>query len=92
MLKMTGIELELVSDIELHLFIEKRLREAISYIAKNCSKANNIYMKDFDSSKESKYIIYLDANSLFGWAISQYLTNGGFNWLTEEEIKNFAVN
>ena len=65
MLKMTGIELELISDIGMHLFIERGMRGGISYIAKRHSKANNKYMKCYDSSKESKYVMYLDANMDF---------------------------
>ena len=64
MLKMTGIEFELMSDIDKHLSIN------ISYIAKRYSKANNKYMECYDSSKESKYITYYDANNLYGWAMS----------------------
>ena len=56
MLKMIGVELELISDIEMCLFIEKGIRGGISYIAKRCSKANNEYMKSYDDSKPSKYI------------------------------------
>ena len=73
MLKMTRIELNLISDIDMHLFNEKRMRGGIFYIAKRYSKANNKYMESYDSSKESKYITYLDANNLYGWAMSQYL-------------------
>ena len=64
MLKMTKIELELVSDIDMHLFVEKGIRDGISFIAKSKihSKANRKYMECYDSSKESKYITYLDAN------------------------------
>ena len=57
---MTGIKLELISDIDMHLFIEKGMRGCISYIAKRHSKANNKYMECYDSSKESKYIAYFD--------------------------------
>ena len=66
MLKMTGIELDLISDIDMHLFIEKEMRGGISYIAKRYSKASNKYMKCYDSSKRSIYITYLDANNLYG--------------------------
>ena len=63
---MSGIELELIHDIDMHLFIEKRMRGGISYIAKRYSKSNNKYMKCYNSSKPSKYIKYLDANNLYG--------------------------
>ena len=78
MLKMTGIELELISDIDMHLFIEKGMRGGISHIAKRHCKANNKYMKDYDGSEhnsieKSVYIIYFNANNLYGWAMTQYL-------------------
>ena len=78
MLKMTGIESELISDIDMQLFNEKLMRGGISYIAKRHSKAINKYMKCYDSGKESKYITYLDANNLYGWAMSQYLPYSKF--------------
>ena len=64
MLKMTGIELEPISDIKMHLFIEEGMRRDISYIAKRYSKAKNKYITYYDSSK-SKLIIYLDTNNLY---------------------------
>ena len=84
MLKMSRIELELISDIDMHLFIEKGMRGGTSYIAKSHSKANNEHMECYDSSKESKYITYLDAN--------QYLPYSGFKWLNQKEIDRFDVN
>ena len=92
MLKMTGIELELINDIDIHLLIEKRMRGSISYIAKRHSKANNKYMKCCDSGKESKYITYLDANNLYGYAMNQYLPYSGFKWLNQKEIDRFCLN
>ena len=77
MLKMTGIELELILDIYMHLFIEKEMRGGISYFIRRYSKADNKYMKDYDSSKESIFIIYLNANNLYGSGISKYLPYGG---------------
>ena len=59
MLKMTGIELELISDIDMHLFIEKGMRSGIYYIAKRHSKAYNEYMECYDSNKKSIYITCL---------------------------------
>ena len=66
MLKMTGIRLEKIVDIDMYLFIEKWLRGGISYIAKKYAKANNKYMKHYDPTKPSKYISYLDINNLYG--------------------------
>ena len=79
MLKMTGVKLEKISDIDKYLFIEKRLKGRISYIAKKYAKANNKYMKDYDSNKPSKFITYHDMNNLFVWEMSNYLAYGGFN-------------
>ena len=70
-LKMIGKELKLASDIHMHLFIEKWMRGGISYIAKRYSKANNKYMQSYDANNPSKLITYLDANNLYGWAVSQ---------------------
>ena len=69
-------------------FIEKGMRGGISYIANRYGKANNKYMKEYDEKAPSKYIMYLDANNLYGWAMSQYLPTGGFKWLTEKQINN----
>ena len=65
MLKITDVKLEKISDINMHLFIEKGMRGGISYIAKRYAKANNKYMKNYDPTKPSKYISYLDMNNLF---------------------------
>ena len=83
---MTRIELELISDIDMHLFIEKGIRGGISYIAKRFSKANNKYMKSYDAKKPSKFITYLDAKNLYGWEMIQYLPYGVFEWLNKKEI------
>ena len=53
---MTGIELEKISDTDKYLFIEKELREGISYIAKRYAKANNKYLNDYDPKKPSTFI------------------------------------
>ena len=91
MVKMTGIELEFILHIDMHLFIEKGMGGDISYIAKRHSKANSKCMKCYDS-KESKFIMYLDANNLYGWAMNQYLPYSGFKWLNQKEIDKFCLN
>ena len=89
MLKMSGVKLEKIIDIGIYLLIEKRLRGGISYIDKRYSKANNKYMLNYDPTKPSKYIEYLDENNLCGWAMSGYLPYGGFKWL--KNANNFDV-
>ncbi|XP_078355816.1 uncharacterized protein LOC144640588 [Oculina patagonica] len=86
MLKMTDIKLELMTDVDMYQFIEKGMRGGISYIAHRYGKANNKYMKKYDEKAPSKYIMYLDANNLYGYAMSQYLPTGCFRWLTQKQI------
>ena len=89
MLKMTGIELEKILDIDQYLFIEKGLRGGISYIVKIHSKANNECCPDYDFKKPSTFISYLDMNNLYGWPMNEYLPYEGFEWL--ENIDNFDI-
>ena len=90
MLKVTVIELDLLSDFDMHLFIEKGMRGGISYIAKRHSKANNKYLKSYDEHKESIYISYLDANNLYGWEMSQYLVYGRFKCVNQKKLVTFV--
>ncbi|GBN36509.1 hypothetical protein AVEN_10571-1 [Araneus ventricosus] len=62
------------------LMLEKDTRGGISQCCNRYGKANNKYMKDYDKTKESNYLMYLDANNLYGWAMSQFLPYGGFKW------------
>ena len=91
MLKMTKIDLELINDIDTHLFIENGMRGGISYIAKRYSRANTKYMKDYDNTKENTFIMYFNANNLYGWAMIQYLPSGGFKWLLIKKLMILAL-
>ena len=93
MLKMTGIELEKISDIDKYLFIEKGTRGAISYTAKRYDKANNKYMNDYNPEEPSTSITYLDKNNLHGWALSEYLPYEKFEWVKNvEELDVMSIN
>ena len=76
----------------MHLFIEKGMREGISYIAKRHSKANNKFMQSYHVNEPNTFIVYLDADNLYGWAMSQYLRYNGFKWLNQKEIDKFYLN
>ena len=87
-LKMTNIKLELMIDVDMYQFIEKGMHGRVSYIVHWHSVANNRYRKEYDEKVPSKYIMYLDANNLYGWAMSQYLPTGNFRSMTDKEINN----
>ena len=96
--KKTGVELELLTDYDMLLMIEEGIRGGICHAVHRYAKANNIYMKDYDSSKESSYIQYLDANNLYGAAMSEKLPMNGFKWvndifeINEKFVKSFNKN
>ena len=91
-LKMTNIQLELLSDVNMLLMFEKGIRGGISIISNRYGKANNKYMKDYDKNKDSKYLMYLDANNLYGCAMTEKLPTHGFKWLSSGEMENLFNN
>ncbi|GFT79339.1 uncharacterized protein NPIL_489521 [Nephila pilipes] len=80
---MSRVKLELITDLDMHLFIERGIRGGISMISHRFSSANNKYLDSYDEVKSFKYILYLDANILYGWAMSQFLPTHGFEWIKE---------
>ena len=57
----------------MHFFLEKDMRDRVSYISKRYNNASNNYLKSYDPKQESNHIIYLDANNLYGCAMSKFL-------------------
>ena len=99
-LKTTHVNLELLHDQDMLLMIEEGVRGGVSMISTRYSKANNKYMPkvedpkepkegEYDPSKPSTYIPYLDANNLYGWAMSKKLPTHGFRWMTPTELVNW---
>ncbi|XP_065665454.1 uncharacterized protein LOC136086885 [Hydra vulgaris] len=89
-LKKTKIKLELLSDYNMILMIKKGIRGGISMISNRLGTSNNKYMSDeYDQSKPSTFIQYLDANNLYGWAMSKPLPTHSIKWMDEHEIENW---
>ena len=89
-LKLTGVELELLSDYDMALMIKHGIRGGISTISNRYGVANNRFMGEaFDKRKPSSFITYLDANNLYGWAMSKPLPTHGFEWMTEQELDSW---
>ena len=92
-LKMTNIDLELLSDPNMLLMFEKGIRGGISMISNRYGEANNKYMSQgFNRNKLKKYLMYLDANNLYGCAMSMKLPTHGFKWLTSGEMEKLFNN
>ena len=91
-LKITNIQLELLSDVNMLLMFEKGIRGGISIISNRYGEANNKYMKKFNKKKLNKFLMYLDANNLYGWAESQKLPTHSFKWLTSGEMEKLFNN
>ena len=83
-----AFRLELLINIDMLLIVEKGIRGGITHSVKRYAKANNKYVKDlYNSDEENIYLQYLDANSLYGWAMVQKLPTHGFKWKGREDLK-----
>ena len=94
-LKNTKVKLDLKTDIDMLLMVEKGIRVGICYSIYLYPKANSKYMNDYDKNKELSYLQYQDINNLYGWAISQKLPGNNFEQIedvsefNEDFIKNY---
>ena len=97
-LKKTEVVLELITDLEMVLMVEKGIREGICHVILRYAKANNKYMKDYNNDEEESFLQYNDANNLYGFAMSEPLSVDGFEWMKdlskidEDFIKNYDEN
>ena len=81
LLKCTNIELDQITEANMYLFVEKGLRGGISMVSHCHAQANNQYMENYNNEEPTSFIQYLDANNLYGWAMSQPMPTGGFEWV-----------
>ena len=88
-LKIAKVRLELLTDYDMLMMVEKGIRGGVSMISTRYGKANNPYMKDYDPEKPNKFISYLDANNLYGWAMCKPLPTDCFRFMSKEEIKDW---
>ncbi|XP_066933395.1 uncharacterized protein [Clytia hemisphaerica] len=90
-LKMTKVELELMTDIDMYLFCETAIRGGVSTITHRYAKSNLPSKPGYDDTQPTRHLMYWDANNLYGWAMSQYLPIGDFTWMTADEISALNV-
>ena len=90
LLKHSEVKLELLTDPDKLLLFEKGIRGGISMISNRYGQANNKYMEEkYDPFQPSKYLAYLDANNLYGWAMMKPLPVGDFKWMEERELEHW---
>ncbi|XP_075229945.1 uncharacterized protein LOC142329342 [Lycorma delicatula] len=93
MLKFTRQKLELLTDIDMHLFVEKGTRGGVAMISNRYAKANNPNIPDqYDPSEPTSWVQYYDCNNLYGTAMVEPLPHANFRWLNTEEIDNLDIN
>ena len=89
MLKITGVSLELISDPSMFRMVDSGIRGGVSMITTRFARANNLPLGDlYDASKPKSWIKGLDANNLYGWAMSQSLPFAEYSWVPLADLPN----
>ena len=88
MLKLTNVSLELLTEVDMLLFVEKGIRGGVSQCSNRHATANNQYMETYDENQEDRYLVYFDVNNLYGWAMMEYLPYRGFIWLENPTMES----
>ena len=86
MLNMTKLELKLIRDHDIYIFFEKGNRGGVSCISNKYSKGSKKNLKSCGPKQESRHILYLDANNLYGYGMSKSLPTIGFKWIDTKEF------
>ena len=86
-LRMTRTSVELIQDVDMHLFVEAAMRGGVACVTKRLAETS----EEVDENGFRDFLLYLDANNLYGWAMSQPLPTGGYKWLSEEEVEAFSL-
>ncbi|GFU01580.1 uncharacterized protein NPIL_134211 [Nephila pilipes] len=92
MLKLTNVKIELLMDYDMYLFIEKGIQGGISQCCIRCARANNKFLPNFEPSKLQNFLLCLDANNLYGWAMSQPLLLNNFKWVDFLDVDHINEN
>lgn len=91
MLKVTGVELDLIHDIDILMFVEKGIRGGLTQCSKRHAKANNKYMERYDPEQPSTFLMYYDINAMYSWAMTQYLPHKNLDWVEDIDSLDFNL-